>query len=69
MQLTKRSALSGKLHTREIAVTPEQLADYYEGNLGNIQKAFPLLHPDDREFIKTGITPEEWAEAFSDSDE
>jgi hypothetical protein len=31
-----------------------------------IQDAFPWLTPDEREFIKTGITPEEWKAAFGD---
>lgn len=29
-----------------------------------IQNAFPYLSADEREFILTGITPEEWAEIF-----
>lgn len=31
-----------------------------------IQDAFPMLTPEQREFIKTGITPEEWDAAFGD---
>jgi len=30
------------------------------GENGSIQMAMPHLDADDREFIKTGITPEEW---------
>ena len=29
-----------------------------------IQNAFPYLTPDEREFLITGITKEEWAELF-----
>lgn len=29
-----------------------------------IQEAFPYLTEDEREFILTGITPEEWSEMF-----
>lgn len=29
-----------------------------------IQNAFPMLSADEREFIMTGITPEEWNRAF-----
>lgn len=32
----------------------------------NIQDAFPMLSADVREFIKTGILPEEWP--FTDED-
>ena len=31
-----------------------------------IQEAFPMLNADQREFILTGITPEEWAETFGE---
>jgi hypothetical protein len=31
-----------------------------------IQDAFPMLSADEREFIKTGITPEEWEEMFGE---
>lgn len=30
-----------------------------------IQNAFPMLSADEREFIMTGCTPEEWDEMFS----
>jgi hypothetical protein len=31
-----------------------------------IQDAFPMLDAGQREFIKTGITPEEWDAAFGE---
>lgn len=34
-----------------------------------IQNAFPDLSDEEREFIKTGITPEEWATAFEDPED
>jgi len=34
-----------------------------------IQNAFPMLGADDREFLMTGITPEEWAEMFGEGDD
>ena len=34
-----------------------------------IQDAFPWLMPDEREFIKTGITPEEWNNIFGEDEE
>jgi hypothetical protein len=58
MKITRKSPFSGQENTREINVTPEQLAAWYDGEL--IQRAMPHLSPDDREFIMTGITPEEW---------
>lgn len=64
MLITKRSSISGKIHTRDIDVTEAQLERYREG-LPCIQDVFPGLSVNDREFIKTGITPEEWDALFS----
>jgi hypothetical protein len=63
----RTSMVTGKEHTREIGVSIRQLIAWGDGAL--IQDAFPQLTDDEREFIKTGITPEEWAEAFPDDDE
>lgn len=60
MKVTRRSLISKQLHTMELPVTPLQLKTYYEGG-ASIQDLFPDLTPEQREFIKTGITPEEWA--------
>ncbi|WP_131809379.1 hypothetical protein [Mycolicibacter sinensis] len=48
-------------HTREIDADPE-LIDRFRKRLipGLVQDNFPDLSPEDREFIFTGITPEEW---------
>ena len=53
-----------KDHTREIDVCQSQLDAWKSGVL--IQNAMPNLSADDREFLMTGITPEEWDEHFSD---
>jgi hypothetical protein len=39
---------------------------YQEGRL--IQDAFPTLSADEREFLKTGITPDEWEAIFGKED-
>ena len=65
MLITKLSPISIKDHTREIDVTQSQL-DAWKGGL-LIQKAMPHLSADDREFLMTGITPEEWDCHFSDN--
>lgn len=64
MLITRTSLLSGITRTLDVAVTEEQMKAYDEGAL--IQKAFPNLSPGEREFIKTGITDEEWNEAFKE---
>jgi hypothetical protein len=45
----------------------EQLRAWEQGTL--IQNAMPNISPADREFIKTGITPEEWEESFGTGDD
>ena len=64
MKITKTSPFSGNTNSMEIEVTLEQLRSWQvDGVL--IQNAMPHLTPDEREFIKTGITPEEWDSAFN----
>ena len=60
MRIAMKSMLTGNITTREIPVTDEQLAQWSQGAL--IQDVMPDVSADDREFIKTGITPEEWGE-------
>ena len=65
MLISKVSDISNKMHTMDIDVTDEQLQDWREGTA--IQDAMPNLTPDEREFIKTGITPKEWDDFFGDA--
>ena len=58
MLIKRKSPFSGETNQMEIDVTTEQLAAYAAGIL--LQDAFPHLTPDEREFIKTGITAAEW---------
>lgn len=67
MIITRRSPFSGKIHSMDIPVTQTQL-DRWKGGV-NIQSAMRNLTADQREFIKTGITPEEWAAAFPPEDD
>ena len=62
MLITRTSSLSGNTNSMEIEVTQEQLSSWESGTL--IQNAMPNLSADEREFIMTGITPEEWDSAF-----
>jgi len=67
MLIKTRSILTGITHTRDIDVTPEQIHEWENGGL--IQDVLPHLSPDDREFLMTGITPKEWEENFSKSED
>ena len=58
MFVTRISQYSGIEHTLDLDITQEQLDKFNNGLL--VQKAFPQLDADEREFILTGITCEEW---------
>jgi len=58
MIITRRSLYSGKEHKQEIDVTPEQITAWRNGEL--IQNVMPHLTPDEREFLISGILPNEW---------
>lgn len=69
MLIKKISPLSDREYEMEINVTQEKL-DYYEHNKNYllIKNVFPDLSADEREFIKTGIPPEEWDALFAEQD-
>ena len=63
MLIMRISMLTGDVHEMDLDITPAQLESYeLFGVL--LQDAFPNLTAEEREFIKTGITPEEWDEYF-----
>lgn len=68
MEITKISALSGKINTMDIPITEEEYHEIinkpWTGKL--IQHIVPHLSADHREFLMTGITPQEWDETFKD---
>ena len=66
MQITKTSPVTGQSNIREIDVTQEQLATWMAGTL--IQTAMPHLSKEDREFIMTGTTPEDWKQMFPEEE-
>ena len=68
MNITRVSMLTRESHTLDLDVTIEQIARYMAGGI-LLQDAFPQLTPPEREFIKTGITPAEWTEAFPPEDD
>jgi hypothetical protein len=65
MKVTRTSMFSGITRTRDLDITEEQLDDYI-GTGVLLQDAFPHLSAGDREFIKTGITDEEWEREFGE---
>ena len=67
MKITRTSRISAETNVMDIDVTEEQLALWESGML--IQEAMPNIGSDEREFIMTGITPQEWDNAMGIDEE
>ena len=65
--VTRWSVLSGKTHTMTIPATKEQFERWRSGGL--IQECFPWASAEQREFIMTGSTQEEWDAVYEDEDD
>lgn len=62
MRVTRTSQFTGIEHTRDLALSPVEYDAILAGSKP-IQQLAPHLTADEREFLLTGVTPEEW-EAF-----
>jgi len=67
MEITRTSLFTGVTRTLNLDVTQAQLDAWAGGVL--IQNAMPQLSPDEREFVKTGVTAEEWDALFGGEEE
>ena len=63
------SIITGKKHVRYYDMTAKQVQLYTSDRRPNIQGIFPELSNEDREFLISGITPEEWDATFPKGDE
>ena len=59
LPVTRFSQITGIQHTLYLPIAQSEL-DAYERRDLLLQDAFPDLPAPEREFIKSGITPEEW---------
>jgi hypothetical protein len=64
MQITKQSRISGKVSSMDLNITSEQFSRI-EAGIELIQNIVPHLSSEEREFLITGITPQEWNELFN----
>ncbi len=64
MLITKTSVITGKENTMNLPITQEQLQQWQLGGL--VQDVFPDLDVNQREFLISGSTPEEWEETFGE---
>lgn len=66
VEFTNKSLISEKITTISLSITEEEFVigmnSWKAG--AYIQDAFPTLTLDQREFIKTGITHDEWENIF-----
>lgn len=65
MLVTKTSMITGIQHTFDLNITEEQLKRFNSGQ-GYVQDIFPHLTADEREFLLTGVTQEEFDSVFPD---
>jgi hypothetical protein len=65
VRFTRKSQLSGNEYTMELGVAQDAL-DAYLANTDfvTIQTALPGLSRAEREFVLTGVTPQEWNAVF-----
>lgn len=67
MKIERVSPLTGKTNVMELDVTEQQF-ELWRGGM-YIQDAFPNLDADQREFIKTGYTKEDWDSMFGEEED
>jgi hypothetical protein len=68
MIIARRSPRTGQINERDIPVTEEQILAWQHGGM-LIQQAMPGVSAEDREFLMTGYTPEDWAILFPPEEE
>jgi hypothetical protein len=64
MIITKKSPISGKFNTMDLPIEEWQILLWERG--AHAQNAFPDLTADQREFLISGITSEEWDATFKE---
>jgi hypothetical protein len=68
MLVKKTSIFTGKEAEMELDITQEQM-DRWQSGRELIQNVFPHLSPEQREFLMSGATPEEWDELFPEEED
>lgn len=64
----KVSVATGRTNSMDIPITQYDL-DQHNASGYHIQESFPFLTADQREFLLSGTTPEEWQELFGEPEE
>lgn len=66
MIVRRRNIFTGKVRELNLDVNPEQIARWQKGEL--IQNAMPQLSVDEREFLISGLLPEEWEKLMAEEE-
>jgi hypothetical protein len=66
MKITKRSPLTGEDSTMELDITEEMISRWQNGEL--IQNVMPDLTGEEREFLISGNTAEDWNKMFPEEE-
>ena len=66
MIIRRANIFTGRVRELELDVTQEQIKRWQNGEL--IQNAMPHLSADEREFLVSGMLPEEWDAYISDGE-
>ena len=65
VRVHKQSCITGKHHSMVLPTRQGEL-EYWEESMALVQDVFPHFTPDQREFLISGSTPDEWNELFSE---
>ena len=62
-EFDRKDIFTGKINTMVLDVSLDQMMCYHEGEL--VQNAFPQLSVDEREFLISGVLPEDQDQCWS----
>lgn len=76
ISIKRKSEFTGKINTMELPLTLEEFNAGARrswklnpnGGTEHMQNVFPQLNAEQREFLMTGCTPEEWTEMFGEEE-
>lgn len=68
IKVSRKSPVTGVINERYFDVKPADWIYFNSSDRPPVQECFPYLSADDREFLITGMTPEDWEKAFGRCD-